>query len=60
MENKPTPPKTTKEFLLFVLHGIVRKKKWFLLPVWVLLVMVGILLMVTGNSHLLPAIYIAF
>jgi hypothetical protein len=62
VENKPPEkkkiPKNTKDFLLFLLYEIIEKKKWMLLPLWVLLAVVGLLLILTGNSHLLPAIYI--
>jgi hypothetical protein len=57
---KKAPPRKTKEFVYFMFAEIVRKRKWFLLPVWVLLVVVAVILFLTGNTHLLPAIYIAF
>lgn len=53
-------PQKTKEFLILLLHRIIQKKKWFLIPFWILLVAIGIILVLTGNAHLLPAIYIAF
>lgn len=54
------PPQKTKEFLLLLLRRIIEKKKWFLVPLWILLAAIGLILVLTGNIHLLPAIYIAF
>ncbi len=51
-------PTNTKDFVLFLLYRIIEQKKWMLLPLWVLLVFVALLLVLTGNTHLLPAIYV--
>ena len=53
-------PRTISGFLLFVLKQIVRQRKWLLLPLWVILAVVGVLLLLSGGSSLLPVIYIAF
>ena len=53
-------PRTIKEFLQFTLRQIVVHRKWLLLPLWVLLVVVGLMLVLTYDSHLLPVIYLAF
>ena len=53
-------PATTKEFMLFMLYRIIEKKKWMLLPLWALLLAIALVLVLSGNVHLLPAIYIAF
>ena len=53
-------PRTIGGFLLFVLKQIVRQRKWLLLPLWVILAVVGVLLLLSGGSSLLPVIYIAF
>ena len=53
-------PGTTKDFMLFMLHRIIERKKWFLLPLWALLLAIAAVLLLSGNVHLLPAIYIAF
>jgi len=61
---KPTkpvqPPRTLPQFLLLLWREIVIQKRWALIPLWILLAMIGLLLILTGNPHLLPAIYIAF
>ncbi len=54
------PPRTLKEFLLFVWARIRREGKWWLIPLWILLVILAILLVLSGNGALLPAIYLAF
>lgn len=63
-EVKPTkpasPPRTLPQFLLMLWREIVIQKRWALIPLWILLAMIGLLLILTGNPHLLPAIYIAF
>lgn len=53
-------PRTIGGFLLFVFKQIVRQRKWLLLPLWVILAVVGVLLLLSGGSSLLPVIYIAF
>jgi hypothetical protein len=66
MEDRPREPepekapRTTWEFLRFVLHGIVARRKWFLIPLWILLAVLAVLLLFSGSSFLLPAIYIGF
>jgi len=52
------PPTTTGAFLKFLFLEICRQKKWALLPVWFLLVLIGVLLLASGSAHLLPAIYV--
>lgn len=54
------PPRTLGVFLLMLWRQIVAQRRWLLVPLWVLLALVGLLLLLTGNPHLLPAIYIAF
>lgn len=61
MENKDpkeTAPRELGAFLKFTFLKILEKKKLYLLPLWVLLVATAILLLLTGNGHLLPAIYL--
>ena len=53
-------PRTTKEFLSWLFARIWKRKKWWLLPFWALLVALAIALYLTGNGALLPAIYLAF
>ncbi len=52
-------PRTTGKFLLFLLERIWRKRKFWLLPLWILLVTLGLLLALSGGSTVLPAIYLA-
>lgn len=60
-ENARAPaPRTIGAFLLFVLKKIIARRKLMLLPLWVLLAVVGVLLLLSGGSSLLPVIYIAF
>ena len=53
-------PRTLKEFLTLLWREIVTQRRWFLIPLWILLALLGLMLVLTGNPHLLPAIYIAF
>lgn len=52
------PPRHLKAFLFFLLQQIIAKRRFWLLPFWVLLVGLGIVLFLSGNGALLPAIYI--
>jgi len=59
----PKQNKDTKDLLRFLkdlLKEIFVQRRWFLLPLWILLALLGLLLILTGNSALLPVIYIAF
>lgn len=53
-------PRTLQQFLFMLWRQIVSQRRWLLIPLWVLLALIGLLLILTGNPHLLPAIYIAF
>ncbi len=53
-------PRTTWGFLFFLAKKIIEKRKWWLLPLWALLAALGLILFLTGNGALLPAIYLAF
>jgi hypothetical protein len=59
-EKDPVVPRTIPGFLRLVLRRIMERRKWWLLPLWVVLVVLGILILLSGGSYLLPAIYIAF
>lgn len=59
-EDPKQVPRTYGEFLRFTFWKIVRLKKMYLIPLWILLCAVAILLVLSGNAHLLPAIYLAF
>lgn len=59
-EQKEEIPRTTSGFLIFLLKKIIEKRKYWLLLVWCLLAALGLVLFLTGNGALLPAIYMAF
>ncbi len=52
------PPRTIGRLIFYILRETLRQKKWILLPLWILLICIGIILVLTGNSFILPAIYI--
>lgn len=53
-------PRTIPALLGFTFRRIVAKRKWLLLPLWVLLVSLALVVMFTGHPNLLPVIYLAF
>jgi len=53
-------PKSIPEFLRYLFSKIVTRRKWWLLPLWVILAALGLILLLSGGPNLLPAIYIAF
>jgi hypothetical protein len=59
VSGEPRPPKTIREFLAATFGLIRARRRWALLPLWVLLAAVGILLALSGGSSLLPVIYLA-
>ncbi|MGE3260717.1 MAG: DUF5989 family protein [Bacteriovoracia bacterium] len=59
-EKKTEAPRTIGDFLKFTFWKMIEKKKLYLFPMWILLAAIALLLVLSGNSHLLPAIYIAF
>ena len=60
MPQQEPVPRTMRGFLIFLLKEIFRKKKYWLLLVWCVLAAIGLVLFLTGNGALLPAIYMAF
>lgn len=64
MEQKKEPekkiPRTLGAFLKFTLIKVIEKKKFYLIPIWILAAAIALLLFLSGNAHLLPALYIAF
>lgn len=46
-------------FLGWSLGRILAKRRWLLLPLWLLLALVGLLILLSGGSALLPVIYLA-
>lgn len=53
-------PKKLIPFCFWLLKKILEKKKWWLLPVWILIVMIAIILVLSGHGSILPIIYLAF
>ena len=50
-------PRTTGAFLRWTLKQIAHSKKWWIIPFWVLLAILALVLFLSGNGALLPAIY---
>lgn len=57
-QNKKPVKRTLPGLITFLFHEILTQKKWVLLPLWALLAAVGILLIISGSSSILPAVYI--
>ena len=51
---------TNKELLISLFILIKENKKWFLLPLLLVLALLGIFVSLTGNQSILPAIYALF
>ncbi len=61
MDQEPlNAPRTIPEFLRYTWRAIVAKRRWALLVLWLLLVMVAVLLKLAGGPDVLPAIYVGF
>jgi hypothetical protein len=52
--------KNNRELLFFLLVLIRENRKWWLLPLWLVLALLGLFIGLTGNTSLLPAIYALF
>jgi hypothetical protein len=48
------------EFIKDLFHFMRTRKKWWLLPLIVLLLLLGLFLIVTGNAAVAPFIYTLF
>lgn len=48
------------EFLTGLLRRIVSSRRWWLLPVWLLLAAIGLVILLAGGPNILPVLYIAF
>ena len=53
-------PRSLGRFVVYVFKAIMKKKRYWLLPLWCLLLALALILFLTGNGALLPAIYMAF
>ena len=54
------PKMSNLELTKLLLHKILAKKRWLLLPLWLLLAIVAVVLTLTGSPYILPILYIAF
>lgn len=59
-KEKMIVPRSLMGFAMFTGQEIYRRKKWILLPAWVLLAALALLIFLGGGSSLLPAIYLSF
>jgi len=55
---KKVSRRTILGLVIFLFKELSRQKKWFLLPLWVLLAAIALLLFISSSSFILPAIYI--
>ncbi len=56
-KNAKKVPRTTGAFLLWTFIKIKESRRWWLFPFWVLLAVLALILFLSGNGALLPAIY---
>lgn len=52
--------KNNRELLLYLFVIIRENRKWWLLPMLLVLAILGLFVSLTGNTSLLPAIYALF
>ncbi len=60
MSEEKDIPRTIVGFMKFIAGEIIRQRKWWLWPVWILLAAFGLIILLGGSSSLLPAIYVGF
>lgn len=60
MKKKEPSPRTDKEILWQIFLMIKESKKWWLLPLLLVLLFLSLFLSLTGNQSILPAIYALF
>lgn len=48
------------EFLKDLFHFLRERKKWWLMPLILFLLLIGVLLLATGNTVLAPFVYTLF
>lgn len=51
--------RTLPGLLIFLLRETLLQKKFILFPFWILLAAIALILLLSGSSFILPAIYIA-
>lgn len=56
---KDEVPRKIFPFVFYLLKVIKSKKKYWLIPFWILLLIVALILFLSGNGAMLPAIYLA-
>jgi hypothetical protein len=52
--------RNNRELLFYLLLLIRDNRKWWLLPMWLVLALLGVFISLTGNHAMLPAIYALF
>ena len=57
---KGKPFKSNWELIKALLMLIIVNKKWYLLPLLIILALLGLFITLTGNHSVLPAIYALF
>ncbi|MCF7907351.1 MAG: DUF5989 family protein [Candidatus Omnitrophica bacterium] len=57
---RKTSFKQNKEILWQIFFLIKENKKWWLLPIFLVLVILGLFVSLTGNQSILPAVYALF
>lgn len=58
--SKKTAFGKNKEILWQIFLLILETKKWWLLPLFIILLFLGLFVSLTGNQSILPAIYALF
>lgn len=51
---------SNRDLLLYFYLQIKRYRKWWLLPLWLVLAFLALFVSLTGNTSILPAIYALF
>ncbi len=60
MKKKIKSPKNDREILWQLFLLIKETKKWWLLPLFLILLFLSLFVSLTGNHSILPAIYVLF
>lgn len=58
LSDKKIVRRTLPGLIIFLVKEILRQKKWILLPLWALLAAIALIILLSGSSFILPAIYI--
>lgn len=58
VSDKKIVRRTLPGLIIFLAKETLRQKKWVLLPLWALLAAIALIILLSGSSFILPAIYI--